>query len=290
MKTIYLINLLMLSSFYLVAQESQPAPRSSIDANELNNDPTNEVKKFRELGGIGLGIVSFRDLATSPLIYRGSALSLRSGISRISSHVESKYGIDVLLGGAFSSVDKENSLGVIITTDINYSRFYNLKSLAFKGWQTKVGGFGSTLFVNRINPDLRNNAVGFEIFSSLFGSLKILKDFTRHLPLRKKKGSRDQRFSFRLDVGLINVNFRNGYAYTAHSPFYNGSNVFENHQLNWFSGFRIRSVVDYILYAKTTKNAIKLSYNWAGVLSGENPDQFAMSSGLISFSYLYRVK
>jgi len=271
-----------------MAQESIIVPRST-SAEKVDNDKIIEVKKFRELGGIGLGAVSFRDLATSPLIYRGTALSFRAGIIRKNRIVDSNYGIDFLLGGAFASVDKENSRGLIITTDINYSRMYNLRSLGFKGWETRVGGYGSTLFINRINPDLRNNSVGFEIFSSLYASFKIGKDFSRHLPLRKRKGQRDQHFSVRLDVGLINANFRNGYAYTAHSPFYNGSNLFENHQFNIFSGFRIRTVMDYILYAKTTKNALKISYNWAGALSGENPDRFTMSTGLLSFSYLYRL-
>jgi len=285
MKIFYLLTLMLLSSFWLVAQESETTARSSIDTNAIK-----EVRSFRELGGIGIGAISFRDMATSPLIYRGSAFSFRSSKTKISANYESKFGIDFLVGAAFSSVAKENSLGFMINTDIGYTGLFTLRSLSFKGWQSKVGGSLSILFVNRLNPDLRNNSVGFEFFPTLFGSFKIAKDFTRHLPLRKKKGPRDQHFSFRLDVGLINANFRNGYAYTTHSPFYNGSDLFENHQLNVFSGFRIRSVVDYILYAKTTKNAVKISYNWAGVLSGENPDRFTMSSGLVSFSYLYRIK
>lgn len=284
MKIFYLLTLFVFSSFWIIAQESETTARSRIDT-----DINEEVRSYRELGGIGIGAISFRDLATSPLIYRGSAFSSRSSKTTISENYESKFGFDFLVGAAFSSVDKENSLGVMINTDIGYTGLFPLRSLSFKGWQTKVGGSVSILFVNRINPDLGNNVVGFEFFPTLFGSFKIGKDFTRHLPLRKRKGPRDQHFSFRLDVGLLNANFRNGYAYTAHSPFYNGTNIFEDHQLNVLSGFRIRSVVDYILYAKTTKNAIKISYNWAVVLSGKNPDRFTMSSGLLSFSYLYRI-
>ena len=110
------------------------------------------------------------------------------------------------------------------------------------------------------------------------------------MPFRKKKGPRNQHFSIQLDVGLINTNFRNGYAYTNHTPAYNEPDLlFEDYQFNLFSGIRIRSTVDYILYAKNTKNAIKLSYNWTGVRSGENPDRFALSNGLFSFSLLHRL-
>lgn len=295
MKSIYLFSLFMLSSFWLVSQERIIVPRStkaetsSIDETQVDIDDVNEVRRYRDLGGIGIGTVSYRDLATSPLIYRGTALALKLGTTKISSRKESRFGFDFMFGGAISSVEGENSLGAIINSDINYSQMYTLRSLSFKGWQTKVGGSISILFINRVNAALRNNAIGFEFFPTLFGSFKIGKDFTRHLPLRKKKGPRDQHFSFRLDAGLINTNFRNGYAYTTHSPFYNGTNLFENHQFNLLSGFRIRSTIDYILYAKTTKNGIKVSYNWTGVLTGENPDRFVMSSGLISFSYLYRI-
>lgn len=285
MKRIGISIFLMLSSYWLMAQITK---ERSADVN--NMDVNEELRHYRELGGLGVGLVSYRDFATSPLIYRGTAIGLKLGKSKISSNKEIKFGVDFFIGAGISSVGKENSIGAIINTEINYSRLYALNSLAFRGWQTKVGGTLSTLFINRINPDLRNNLVGFEFFPTLFGSFKIGKDFTRHLPLRKKKGLRDQHFSMRLDVGLINTNFRNGYAYTAHSPFYNGNNLFENHQFNIFSGFRIRTAVDYILYAKTTKNAVKISYNWAGVLTGENPDRFTMSNGLISFSYLYRIK
>ena len=162
--------------------------------------------------------------------------------------------------------------------------------MSFKGWQSKVGGVVSVHAVQRLNADLLNNALGVDFFPTLFGSFKIGKDFTRHLPFRKKKGPRHQHFSIQLDVGLINTNFRNGYAYTNHSSFYNGPGIlsFVDYQFNWFSGLRIRSTVDYILYAKNTKNAIKVSYNWAGVRSGENPDRFALSNGSLSFSLLHR--
>lgn len=283
MKTLCLLVLIILSNYELKAQQQKTSIRS-------NTDIVDEVKTFRELGSIGAGVVSFRDFATSPLIYSGTALGIKLAKTKIHPNRESKLGLDLSLGLAFSSVAGENSIGVIINSDLYYSRLFNIKPLAYKGWQTKVGGTLSVLFINRLNPDLRNNSVGFEFFPTLFGSFKIGKDFSRHLPFRKKKGSRNQHFSFQLDVGLLNTNFRNGYAYTAHSPFYNGSNVFENHQYNVLSGFRIRSTVNYILYAKTTKNALKLSYNWTGVISGENPDRITMSNSLISFSYLYRVK
>lgn len=297
MKTIYPILLFMLTSFCIAAQEQIIVPRSSsevkaesIEENEKSESvEIIEVRRFRELGGIGLGTISFRDFATSPLIYRGSALALRLGTTKVSSQKESKFGFDFTLGGTISSVNKESSLGIIINSDINYTQLYTIPALTFKGWQTKVGGTLSVLFVNRLNSDLRNNSIGFEFFPTLFGSFKIGKDFTRHIPLRKKKGPRKQHFSVRLDVGLINTNFRNGYAYTAHSPFYNGSDVFENHQFNVLSGFRIQSAIDYILYAKNTPNGFKVSYNWSGVLSGENPDRFAMSKGLVAFSFLYRI-
>ena len=282
MKKINLVFFILLIGFSLVAQD-----RNKVS--ELEENTSEEVRRYRELGGIGFGLISFRDLATSPLIYRGPALGLKLGKTQLFANKEYKSAINFSIGGAFSSVGEESSTGIVASTDISYSRLYNLKSLAFKGWDTKIGGAVDILFINRFNADLRNNSVGFEFFPTLFGSFKVGKDFSRHLLFRKKIGPRKQHFSVRIDVGLLNSNFRNGYAYTAHAPFYNGSNLFENHQFNVFSGIRFRSTIDYILYHTNTKNAIKISYTWDGVRSGENPDRFALSNGIGAFSFLYRL-
>ena len=282
MKKIRLLFFLLMVGCSLIAQE-----RSKLQV--VDTDTTEEVRRFRELGGIGLGIISFRDFATSPLIYRGPAVGLKIGKTQLFNNKEHKFAINFSLGAAFSSFEGETSSGIVTSTDIGYSQLYTLKALSFKGWVSKVGGAVDVLFVNRFNADLLNNSVGFEFFPTLFGSFKLGKDYTRHLLFRKKKGPRKQHLSIRIDVGVINANFRNGFAYTAHSPFYNGDDLFENHQFNWFSGIRLRSTIDYILYRKNTKNAIKVSYTWDGVRSGENPDRFALSNGIASFSYLYRL-
>jgi len=282
MKNISLLMLTMLSSFWLIAQERS---KEAI----LEKGTFEEVRSFIDLGG-GIGLVSFRDLATSPLIYRGTSIDLKLAYTKQFLNKEYKIGIDYFSSSTFSSVEGETSFGSIQSIDLNYNRLYSLKSLSFRGWQSKVGGTISVLAIQRLNTDLSNNALGLDFFPTLFGSFKIGKDFTKYLPFRKKKGARHQHFSIQLDVGLINTNFRNGYAYTIHSPLYNEpDSLFVDYQFNLFSGLRIRSTVDYILYAKNTKNAIKLSYNWAGVRSGENPNRFALSNGLLSFSLLYRL-
>lgn len=282
MKKIHLLFFIMLVGFSLIAQERSKTV-------EVDADSAEEVQRFREIGGIGVGLISFRDLATSPLIYRGPSLGLKLAKTQLFNNKEYKSAVNFSIGGAISSVEGEISTGVVISTDMSYSQLYTLKKLSFKGWESKIGGAVDVLFVNRFNFKLQNNSIGFEFFPTLFGSFKMGKDYTKHLLFRKKKGPRKQHFSIRLDVGLINSNFRNGYAYTAHSPFYNGNNLFENHQFNWFSGIRFRSTLDYILYGRGTKNAIKVSYTWDGVRSGENPDRFALSNGIASFSYLYRL-
>ena len=105
MKKISLLILLILPSFWLIAQEQDKAANIEADTFE-------EVRKFIEIGG-GIGSVSFRDLATSPLIYRGTSIGLKLAYTKQFSNKEYKLGIDYFSSTPFSSVEGEISFGSI---------------------------------------------------------------------------------------------------------------------------------------------------------------------------------
>ena len=270
MKKYFLIMGLLFIPFFLVAQST-------------------DQRIYREVASFGLGTSEFRDLATSPLTYTGPAIVVGRWKWKIDDKKETYFGTEVKLGVNTIFVGGQSSTSFFIGPSINYTRLYSLRRFAKNGWDYKVGGKVDGLMFFRFNSDFRNNSVGFEAFPTLFGSFKISKNFERHPFFRKKRAARKQAFSFTLDVGIWNNTFRNNFAYTNHTPFFNDRNVFRDYQFQWFNGLRIRTAIDYIIYSNKNSNAFKVSYKWEGLHSGRTEDRFAIVSGFLQFSVLHRL-
>jgi len=270
MKKPILISYLLFSITLLIAQQ-------------------NTERIYREVAGLGIGFSSFKDLATSPLIYEGPAYNFSAGKWRINKNRETYFGTDLLLGLTTATVENQTSNSFLLGTNIQYSYLQKLKRFATNQWDFKVGGKVDALMLMRANPDFGNNALGLEVFPTLFASFKVSKKFRSSPLFQRKKGAQKQQLSFSLDVGVINNTFRNDFAYTSHAPFYNEENLFKDHQFNWLTGFRIKSSIDYIRYNNKNSNAVKISYKWEGVHSGNGPNKFAMSNGILQVSLLHRL-
>ena len=277
--------LLFIACCFCIPLLAQERAKEAIE--EENGEET--IVKYRELGAIGLGTTAFRDFATSPLIYRGLAASISGAKVKWKGQKEIRFATDVLLGYTNIVVGEQISSSILFGADLNYSRLYPLKSLSKKGWDYKVGGAVSVLVTNRVNTSLRNNLIGFDVFPTVFGSFKITKSFTRNPFLRRKRAAKRQQLSYQMDLGLLNTNLRNGYAYTTHAPFYNSVDVLSSYNFNWFSGFRMRTRIDYILYSNSTSNAIKISYKWDGTRTGTDPDRYALTNGILQFAFIHRL-
>lgn len=270
MKKQFLISYLLFSITFLIAQQNTP-------------------RVYKEVNRIGIGYSSFRDMATSPLVYEGPTLNFSSGKWKINENRETFFGKNILLGFNTATVENQTTNSILIGTTIHYTYLRQLKRFTTSNWDYKVGGKIDALMLMRANADLGNNSLGFEAFPTLFGSFKITKKFTRPPFLRRKKAPRKQELSFSLDIGLVNNTFRNDFAYTSHAPFYNDNNIFKDHQFNWLTGFRMKSSIDYVVYNNKNSNALKVAYKWEGIHTGNTPDKFAMSNGVLQFSLLHRL-
>lgn len=156
--------------------------------------------------GITPGISTFRDNATSPLFYTGEVLTL---------------------SGSFHTLNKKNEL--VITANYtngkhknqfnntsNSSYFHSIEAslaLLYPVWQNigkklilHTGGTLVNTFNIRDNKALMNNSFGAENITNILLSGKISKS------LLTSKGNRGA-FFIKTDLGIINVNFRPGYAY-----------------------------------------------------------------------------
>ena len=256
----------------------------------------NELRKNRPtyLGiTLGTSFSSLRDFSTSPLVYHGVSGLLSVSKIRIDKKRESAIGFNYAFGSYGVDFNDHTSSSSVKTISLYYSQLYRLNKLSSDKLNIKVGGLFNATSNLRINEYLLNNALGVEIFPTLFGSVKIEKDVSRKetknkrfLFIKYKLKQRARNLAFRLNVGLLNSNYRNGYSYLSQSEIINEPNLFEDYQYNMFSGFRMSSAFDYTI-SLNNKNAIQLSYLWDAYKSGEQFDKFEMAHHTLKITLLF---
>ena len=97
---------------------------------------------------------------------------------------------------------------------------------------------------------------------------------------------RTRNLSFRLNVGLINSSFRNGFVYAGQSFILNEEKPFDDYQYKVFLGFRASSSLDYTIFLKN-KNKIQLSYLWDAYKTGGDLDKFEMAHHTFKLTLLF---
>jgi len=246
--------------------------------------------------GMGIGYSYFRDFATSPLNYAGLPLYFSLAHQKIDKKREFIYSINYERGKYNYANGNSQTFSTVNSIGTNYSRLYQINALSKNDWNFKAGGMMDVTFDLRVNPYLQNNAMGSELFATLFASSKLTKDFSREETKHKKiwfvkynLQPRERQLSFRLNLALINSTLRNGYAYSGQSYLVNDLKFFDEYQFNVFSGYRISSSLDYTYYLKN-KNALQFSYVWDAYQTGGDLDKFEMAHHIFKFSLMFNTK
>ena len=252
--------------------------------------------KYYELGA-GLNVSSFKDLATSPLLYTGGSGQFVLGIIRKDSHLESNLSFRFSSGIYASPAElRERAQSVVSSAFISYSRLYQVAISDSDKWNLKVGGKLDLTGNIRQNPSLLNNATGIESFQTLFGSAKISRDISRNdlkrkrfLFVRYKLKPKKRDISYQLNTSVLNTTYRNGYAYINQASIKNSDNFFEDYKFSAFSGFRMSSAIELTRHLPNG-NGIKYSYIWDAYKTGGELPKFAMTNHIIQISLLFKVK
>lgn len=252
---------------------------------------------YRGITHGGLGVGSLRDFATSPLTYTGVSILTGGFKLSIDEQRETEYGAPISVGLFANSFNEHASLSTVFSFSPYYSELYELASLSSDKLNIKVGGMLQATTIIRINPTLLNNSVGAEIIPTLFGSIKGTMDVSRNVNKDKKfiffKYSLEKRkksLAFRLNTGLVNASYRNGFVYSGQSALVNNPQVFDDYTLRVFSGFRMSSSLDYTLYSRKTTNAVQISYVWDALQTGGDADTFEMAQHGIKLTLLFNTK
>ena len=270
------------------------------NAQSIQNQKTDLSKKERRelrpkyLGvQVGINRITFRDFATSPLFYKG--VTTHVGLSRL----KSDQWREAELTATYSFGNPKTDFNETITiSQLKRLELYYLQLFRFGGWNnenfnTKLGWMLNTTANLRTNNALQNNASGIELFPTLFASFKLTKDISRReekdkrfLFFKYKLKEKRRDLSFRLNVGLLNASFRNGYVYSGQSGVLNEPNVFDGYEFKAFSGFRASTGLIYTRYLEN-KNAIEVAYSWDAYTTGGELDKFEMANHILKFTLLF---
>ncbi|WP_273567591.1 hypothetical protein [Maribacter halichondriae] len=210
---------------------------------------------------------------------------------------ETERGSALSIGFFGNNFNDHFSQSIVISPSLYYSELYKLKKISSEKFNIKAGGMINLTANVRINPDLNNNAVGYELIPTLFGSAKGTLDVSRKVDKDKKflffryrALKRTKKLALRLNVGLINSSYRNGYVYSGQSFLLNDSRLFDGYEFKVFSGFRMSSSLDYTLHSRKNKNAVQISYVWDAYKTGGNLDKFEMAQHALRFTLLFNTK
>ncbi|MFK7908364.1 MAG: hypothetical protein AB8B69_24755 [Chitinophagales bacterium] len=252
-------------------------------------------KQIPKYYGIGIGMSSstFRDFATSPLFYNGAPIQIALSRLKVGDNRETEMGLSYNLGAYFTDFNDNPTGSSVHRVGLNYSQLYKISLFNSESINTKIGFLLNGTANQRENNALGNNAIGVDVFANLMGSIKITKDISRKAAKEKKflfwkykQKEKKRNLAFRLNLGLVNSSYRNGYIYTNHTPVLNGEETFDGYEFKILSGFRASSRVDYTRYLKN-KNAVQFSYVWDAYSTGGDLDKFEMAHHTLRFTLLF---
>lgn len=254
---------------------------------------------------MGLTNPIYRDFATSPLFFSGIGISLNSAWLKRSDKRERIFETGFEISAQSPRVPKSDfiqpgGLAGFGQFSFFYQELWKLEALSNAKNNTKVGGAFITTQNIRGNPALQNNAMGLENFTNLMASAQWTLDVSRtetkqlNLWLFKptlKPIKRDLRFL--INVGVLNFNYRPGYAYSYDSEM-NGmetnpvSWVFSNYKWS-LNGFRLKTQLEYITYLPNG-NARSLAYVWEATHAPGKHEAFQMASHRIQYTIHFHTK
>lgn len=280
---LYVSSLILLAQANLAQAQQDNAPTIAERSFAGKNEVRGQKAKYYEIG-LGINGANYRDFATSPLFYRGTALQLSFARSAMSSSRESRYGMSYDFGALSAKSGDNRTASKARRIELSYSQLYRIGLLASEKMHTKVGFLLAGNGNLRTNPALNNNAIGIDVFANLMGSIKITRDVSRQRATEQSKRKRS--LDFRLNIGLVNSSFRNGYVYADQSALLNNPDIFGDHQFKIFSGFRASSSLGYTRYLKN-KNAVRFSYEWDAYATGGDLDKFEMAHHVLKATLLF---
>ena len=275
----------------------------------LENDSAKfEQKPSRKsyfLSGIGFSSVRYRDFATSPLFYRGPGLNFNIGWKWQEEKWEQILGPELTIAWSSAAAPSSqyfqtSTTAIFSSLSLYYHYLRKIDKLCWGKQETKLGGALLLTGNLRYNSDLGNNSLGIELITNLMFSAKISRDLSRraekdfHLWFIKRTLKPVERHvSFQMNIGLLNMNYRPGYAYVYDAEI-NGSNTslfkYNFADYAWkINGWRLGTMIEFHKFRKSG-NARKWAYVWEAAHVPGRFEPFQMASHRIQLTLMINRK
>ena len=259
------------------------------------------VKQRFYAPSLGYTQISFRDLATSPLIYSGVGTSAQLGWTKWKGRTERKLEVSLIMGFTKAQAPESNTFQTktkarIFNGNVYYDYLVNLPKLSKGKYTLNVGGAFQTAANFRTNSSLNNNSTGIEAFSNFMFALKGSKDISRlteknkrFLFIKRNLKPCSRSISFQLNTGILNFNYRPGYAYNGMSEL-DGSKtnpltyLLDKYQWS-LNGVRIGTRIEFTK-KRASGNMQKWAYLWDFVSAPGMFESFQMASHRIQYSIM----
>lgn len=234
--------------------------------------------------GVLPGVSTFRDMATSPLFYKGNTLSYMGAWHLNNKANEKLASLNYTFGKHTNRYNNTNNSAKFYSLELYYSQLYQLNKLSSNKWKTKIGaGVISSLNI-RENKALMNNSLGIENISNILFATKASWDISR---LDSKSTKRC--FSLFINIGVVNLNYRPGYAYN-YMPSIGSAYVrsMTDHHLS-LNGFRLNSILEYSR-SVSNRNIVRVSYIFDAYNAPGKYEPFNYAKHSLKLSFLYKYK
>jgi hypothetical protein len=254
---------------------------------------------------LAVGPATFRDFATSPLFYNGSALSGQIAWTKVKDRYERKWSMRSSIASAKPLLPElenpaQKASALFSTSDIAYQQLRPWSRFNKGKWSYYLGGVGISTLNFRTNQALGNSSVGIEAFFNAMASGKVNYDLShektgtrKFLWMKREVKPTTRALSLQFNIGLLNANYRQAYDYKGF-PEVNGSklNPF-NLVLNssgWaFNGTRFSSELEFRRY-QAGGNAVSWSYVWDALSATGREHLFQMSAHRIQLTLHFNRK
>ncbi len=224
---------------------------------------------------VALGWFSFRDFGSSPLFYNGPGLQLSMGDRW--ERTKGCFWFNTTVNAALTAAQtprseylqaQGNAIFLGFRIDGGYLRRVNVWSEARRDvW---VGGALVSDLIVRQNGQLGNAQVGTDVLANLMAAAKITYDLSRQSAdtlnlklIRLRRNPKNQSLDFQMNVGVLNLNYRPGYAYVHDSELTGEpglSYVLADHRWT-LNGWRLATSLGYVR-RQGNGNATRLAYCW----------------------------
>jgi len=261
---------------------------------EARKEANKARPKYIELGG-GVSISSYRDFATSPIFYTGAVGSFSAHYHRFDTTKETRYGFRFMGGNYGFAVGNETASSSVSSLYLDFGKLYQLPQLSNDKYSIKVGGLFMLNGNLRSDPALQNTSFGYEIIYNLMASAKVSRDVSRKetksgkvLFVKYNWKPRRRLLSYRLNVGVMNANYRNGYSYISQNSVINEQPLFADYENSLFQGFRMSSALRYTIFLDSG-HALRFGYIWDAYTTGEEEAKLEMANHLFNVAVLFKL-